>query len=57
MYYAIYKVDADGVVSELLGYINVNDALFDTYIEMFEHGSVLLVPQYDWYLNRKDKNV
>lgn len=47
MYYAIYKVDADGVVSELLGYINVNDALFDTYMEMFERGSVLLVPQYD----------
>ena len=47
MYYAIYKVDADGVVSELLGYIDVNNPLFDTYLEMFERGSVLLVPQYD----------
>ena len=45
--YKIYKINEENDVSECLGYISVLDPLFEVYLDLFEKGSVLLVPAED----------
>ena len=42
--YMVYAINDSGESSDCLGYIFETDMLFADYMEMFDNGSILLVP-------------